>query len=601
MAKRGSFDFETYDWIHPLCCGLMTDDGETYFIEDETQRNPDYVAEQTLKLMLATHCYEWWAHNMGKYDGLFLSAAAKRLGWRQSAHIAAGRIIMLQLIPPGDNQRSLHIQDSYAVLPSRLKQVADDWDLPSKKLFTEDDYSIDVRKWDKQRLREGCLIDCKIVLEALAKVESVVEDWGGRLKATFSATALSVVKASLSEKHLEIPSHKRNRVTHLNRECRKGFYGARVEVLHHCPSFMLNEWDICSSYPWAMSQALPWHPIGVASEKAIAYLLDGNPKYEGLVEAQVTVPDMEYPPLPFRSKRGGIYFPHGTWQASFPAVELRYAMALGVKVQPIGGVIYTAETPFDDYVRRIYDLKRTAQGAVRTFAKLCLNGSYGKFGQKPEKEDLQMFASEADARNFIFENQGKCIPLSADMTALVVKRIVWSHHSHFAIASYITALARMKLHAAMQVSKGLAYVDSDSIHAASMDLLNSTSTRLDPTFGNDLGDWKLEIERYHGKFYAPKIYHLETAEGKHHYAAKGFPVNAEAFAKLIAREKVEVQRMQLCKMQVRRNNLKVERETDAKQWHGISRKRFAYKDGSTRPWHVSELFAGKHLKMLSPI
>jgi hypothetical protein len=180
----------------------------------------------------------------------------------------------------------------------------------------------------------------------------------------------------------------------------------------------------------------------------------------------------------------------------------------------------------------------------------------------------------------------------------------------------------MKLHAAMNSSKGLAYVDSDSIHAQYMGPPYSGYIHdfLRPTFGNALGEWKIELEDYSGRFYAPKIYHLSTGKieysglleddeefieedetVKHYYAAKGFPVNAEAFAKLIASEKVEVERMRLLKSQARSGGRDVQRVKDSKQWHGLSTKRRAFEHGETEPWHVSELLANKHQSMLSPL
>jgi hypothetical protein len=605
--QRGAFDFETWEWVNPFACALVwgdKDNRSSLFLKDAAPWKPDSFAEHALKTMAVIEpVADWWAHNMGKFDGLILSAAARRLGWKQQANIRGdGRIISLRLWPAA-SKRSFRLLDSYAVVPAKLAQAAEDFELPSRKLFTKDDYSVDARFWEATKLEQGCKTDATLVLELLDKVETLFASFGGQLKSTFSSSALSIVKAHLEDRGESIPDH-RSGLLELNMLARKAYYGARVEVLHHKPQALLSEWDVCSSYPWAMTQSLPWVPVG----KGSADKLLGDSAYEGLVEATVTVPDgSAYPCLPYRPATGGVYFPNGSWRAWFTAVELRYALADGCCVQPHDAILYKAASPFLDFVEDLYQVKSTAKGALRSFAKYCLNGCYGKFGQKPEKLDYVLFPDAYSASVFKLNNLGKCSQIGNDPTAVAVSKQVWNDHTHFAVAAYITAHARIKLHRAMVASNGLTYVDSDSIHAESLSLPASE-------FGNELGQWKTEIERMRGEYFAPKVYRLKesVAVGRHidkvvykdsekgHYASKGFPVDAASFQRLVARQSVEIERMRLFKSQVRSGGTDFARVKDSKVWHGISGKRRAFPDGSTEPWSVADLERKAHMRQLSP-
>jgi hypothetical protein len=611
--KRGYFDLEAYKWVFPLCCGILTDTDEEHFIHDKTHIKPDRIAEKALWWMYERpYISQWWAHNMGKYDGLFMSAAALRLGWSQTAALAGGnRVISLSLRPPG-SERAVEIYDSYALVPSALKAIAEDFDLPSKKLFTESDYKTDPRTWPVDKLEQGCLIDCRILQELLSRVDTLVGEWGGKVKRTFSATALGIVKADLKNNNRarkeisRLPNH--YDFNGVNQAVSSGYYGARVEVLHHMPREELIEYDVCSSYPAAMAQPLPWIPKGEIRGKAAKSAYHAGEAM--VIEATVSVSADSYLPcLPYRPDiKSGVFFPTGKWRGWFPANELRYAEKQGVRVTVHGGFAYTTESPFKDFIHKIYKIKsdKNTKGALRNFSKLLLNGCYGKFGEKPEKNMLVAFGTEEEAIKFQFENPGKAAPIHAtDERILSVTEEKWPTHAHYGIASYITAYARIALHRFLSESIRPAYCDSDSIHCVSWP----------GTTSNDLGALKVEIPRYFGEFFAPKIYRLtEPYCGKVHLAAKGFPVNPQSFETMLKsaehyqrtgkRDKlggVEVERMRLLKSQMRKGGLGVARVSQNKSWKGKSMKRRPLSDGATVAWTVEELQNKEHLKAVSPI
>lgn len=576
--KRGALDFEAWEWVNAKCCGLLWGKAENQkweLIVDESNLNPKSVAIRVLKFCEKVRkehgVNEWWAHNGGKYDFIFLLQAAAALQKNVNAAVAAGRIVALKI-------DSINFFDSMAVVPSSLRNAAQDFELKSSKIFTEEDYATDVRSWSANRLENGCKADCTIVLELLDKVETLFKEHGGKLKATFSSAALTIVKTKVNIPQVPID---------LNLVSKNAYCGGRVEVYNHAPKYNLGEWDINSSYPFSMCQTLPWAPKGFGKASNIL-----NEISEGIIDATVTVSDCFLPPLPYKSDGNGLFFPTGSWRGWFTGVELRYAHSLGVKIKAHSAIEFTAEQPFTEYVTELYELRKISVGAKKNFLKLVLNGSYGKLGMNFERENLVIFKNETDAIKAIHSNpEGTFRPLSANNWRFLAQKIIkWATHIHYACAAYITSFSRVLLHKFAAQCKGLAYSDTDSIHAH---WENKFST------GTQLGGLKLEIEKMSGKYFAPKIYEL-LYDDKKHFASKGFEVDEETFIKVIAGEVVTRETNRLAKRAMRFEATPA-REVSTRTWHGLSPKRYAYNDGSTRPWTVAELENEDFKRMRSPL
>lgn len=591
---RGAFDFETWEWVNPLLCCFIDAEGTRHSIHDKTHKHPNKVAEDALIYMHKRNdIKDWWAHNAGKFDGLLLSAAAKRLGWEQTATIAGGNRVITWSFRPPSSRHSVLVCDSLAVIPSKLGSIAKDFDLPSRKLFTEEDYATDTRTWREERLIEGCYIDCQLILEALDKVEALLGNWGGKLKHTFSSSAMSVVMNNLAEQNLELPELN----SEVNSYCRSGYYGARVEVFQHAPPFELTEYDINSSYPYAMTNELPWHFSGMVYGEEAREAFDAG--FAGIFEASICVRrisgGMAIPPLPFVTKAGGIYFPTGKWTAHFAANELHYARICGCDVSVMSGAIFSRGKPFDGFINAVYQLKQKSTGAIRNFTKLLLNGSYGKFGEKPEKSSLKVFPTLEAVIAYAEAHPMTLTPIGDDPTVCSVDVFKWPPNTHYAIAAYITAYARMHLHRLLTASDSPVYCDSDSVHCRRDGLPEHECHEL-------LGGLKREMPRGMGRYYAPKIYELRDLDsGKLHFACKGFPVEEKSFRRMIAGERVEKGRMQLAKQQLKKGGLTVARVVDNKRWLGMSMKRKALSATATVPWTVDELNSGLHFEQRSPI
>lgn len=527
---------------------------------------------------------DWYAHNGGKFDASFLLEAIQFLNWKATAHFAAGRIVILQV--SADNGMTLRLYDSMAIVPTALKRAAEDFQLESRKLFSDDDYSKDVRTWERIRLENGCRADCEIVLELLEKVESQLELEGGALKATFSSCALSVVQAQCGILDTR-------KWTRENTIARQAYCGGRVEIFRHMPQGLIDEYDINSSYPHSMTTALPWELVSTAWGAAEVAKI-WQEEYDGVIEATVKVRKNTYiPALPFIND--GVFFPIGEWRAFFTKRELVYAHDLGQleKLKVHSAVIYRARKPFETFVSAFYRLKSEAQGGARAFYKLVLNGAYGKFGQKPERENVIIFGSDDDALAYLDKAASDTTRvLSRNTMRFIAKsEFRWPKQTHYALAAAITAESRISLHRYLCAARNLSYCDTDSIHGKG-----------DFSTSNVLGGLKLELKDIEARYYAPKMYELHPKEGEAHYASKGFHVDAETFALAISGRQVKRENFRLLKSQLRDDN-HPRRVSQARAWSGLSMKRRALYDtidGETVPWTVDDLRNEKHRENVSP-
>jgi len=587
---KAAFDFETYNWtagepINPLCCGWVLENGEDYWLKRKPDESGHQFLTRVLERMLTfKHVTQWWAHNAGAFDCLFLVGVAVDNGWPWKAILAGASRVIGVVITIGDRQ--LDFYDSFALVPAALDHrskgkktdsecagscCACGFEL-SRKAFQAEHYSGDMRELSDETLKAGCLVDCQLVLELLAKIGSHFETWGGSVRRTFASSALTIVKADLDRKGLALCNHFDAPDT--NALAKRAYYGARNEVLHHMPSHPLRKYDINSSYPWGMAQTLPGKILEYSNDsKRVKQLYRRHNMLT--VKAKVTVPQMHLPPLPYATE-SNIFFPTGTWEAWFPANELRYAATWGVKVVPLEAIAYETWQPFKEFVEKVYATKRNSTGALRTFCKYVLNSCYGKFGENPERERILAFATEDEAMTYFDKCIDESPSIMGDPRFLMVTHEKYSKYSHYGIASYITAYARMRIHQYMSQAKNVAYCDNDSL-----DCENWPGVP-----GKELGELKLELDNFTGKYYAPKMYQLTPVNGgKVKLASKGFPVGEKEFNNSIASATDETQKVTFTRVRQLKTQLNagIDGTTlDArnvvllgivKRWKGLSQKR----------------------------
>ena len=199
-------------------------------------------------------------------------------------------------------------------------------------------------------------------------------------------------------------------------------------------------------------------------------------------------------------------------EAVLTTPEVQALIMEGCKIQFITSKWFRGEYLFAEFVDKYYSLKKEAEKiggeegkTIRAIAKMVLNSSYGKFGLHKARSVL---VKDPEIKKMIrgdgrFVINGKWYTKIDDL--IYTKEELTPRYS-VAIASYVTAYARMYLYQLMKQNKdGLTYTDTDSLHMTK-EIRSSTIIKLDEkklhfkTVGDELGQLKIEKEGY--------LYHL---------------------------------------------------------------------------------------------
>jgi hypothetical protein len=166
----------------------------------------------------------------------------------------------------------------------------------------------------------------------------------------------------------------------------------------------------------------------------------------------------------------------------------------------------------DDMFKIRQEAKASGNSALDYTQKILLNSSYGKWGQKRQKEQIV-----GNPQEDFFIEEGM-IP---DMvgSSSVYKKIVENDSPHIipSLSALITANARLVMHRYLLGTKPehIYYMDTDS-------LITDV-----PAFqvGDELGKFKLECEMTEFLAVLPKVYHFKYPSGRHCIKAKGLHLN----------------------------------------------------------------------------
>lgn len=341
-----------------------------------------------------------------------------------------------------------------------------------------------------------CRRDTEIVWHFVAKMLERYQALDLDLKATLPSMALQLFKRKFYRRDFTIlPAF-------LVDKYRAGYYGGRVEVYRFGPiDGPIRHYDVNSLFPSVMVEG------GFPDLERYRATKRPDWSQEGMADVTVTVPEMDYPPLPMRGAEDMVY-PWGTMRGMWPYPEIRQALDDGARIERVH-VAYEhgrRVTPFRDYIRFCYDQRSRADHALdNVLWKLMMNSLYGKFGQRPELDMIY------DDRFLKIESE----PSAAS-------NVIW--------AAYVTSLARVRLLRYLRQTSACYYTDTDSLF-----------TPDDLPTSKDLGALKLEgvyagMEAKGNKMYAITIgpeewvglpakervlYHEESPGRFTRYKAKG--------------------------------------------------------------------------------
>lgn len=432
-----------------------------------------------------------WGHNVGQADMVFLLPLLRRLLYRKKISgldpiYSGSRMILLHV--QINDRRSISFADTFPTFLAKLADVAVSFTSHKKG---ECAFDAPIRE-----LAEYNELDCIIPYDALSNIEKLWREAGGALKLTSASSALHLFRSKYLKKKI-------NNHGFINDLIRPWYLGGRTEVFNEFPTTShVEEFDIKSSYPRSMKEALPGDlKRTYAGREAVEWLKSGKDDRPYFADVTVTVDECAIPPLPMRHK-GKLYYPTGTFRGIFARPELELP---NVRIQRVHEVyVFEKRDDWAKYIDDSYKIKASSEkGSARyEWAKHRMNDAYGKMAQR------------TDQRAMVFSvEKGQEFEIVAPGAYLVDVEIKVPHQ-WVPMAAYITSLSRARWYygamAVISAGCGLMYGDTDSLH---VDGKLPENHKLD--VGGELGQWEAGKEVFPGaRYIQPKLYYLLRADPK---------------------------------------------------------------------------------------
>lgn len=463
--KIATFDFETDPFLYgripePFVAGFYSADigFKEFWGDDCAKMLVDFLAD-----LKEPHTI--YAHNGGKFDFFMMLKYLEN-----PIKIISGRIVKCKI--------GIHtLQDSYAIIPIALK-VFDKDDIDYRKLES------DVRDKHKPEILRYLKKDCTSLYTLVSKFN---ERFGPRL--TIGGTAI--------KKLIEYHPFKKTKETH-DLKFRPWYFGGRVETFE--TGILKDEWviyDVNSMYPHVMRNFQ--HPTGNRYLSTFSGILDKRGNISGLNGAQLyfaRIHCKQKNVFPLRVKGESLNFSIPEGEFLVTSHELKAALKRGlvsdVKVIEAHAPVETISFPdfVDVYSAEKIACKISGDRGGEIFAKLILNGSYGKFGQNPEHYYDYIFSDRSPNKfdeDLDKENKSESVwrlfHKSPGSDSIWRKKSLSKSYYDVATAASITGAARSILIAALAAADRPIYCDTDSIICRSLNM---------PLSETVLGSWKVE-------------------------------------------------------------------------------------------------------------
>lgn len=421
----------------------------------------------------------YYAHNGGGYD--FLYIIRYYMKEIKDILLISGRVVSFKLF-------ECEYRDSYAILPGKLKKLAESFECTNKKI-EYDDYE---EHKNKEKMIEYLKNDCVVLYEVILKFAISLKVLPvEKLKHTIASIAL--------EEYEKMTKRIRIKPSEYEDVIRKAYYGGRVEVYQRRCGHAYY-YDVNSLYPYVMM--VGEYPIGTShycsnNITARAYYYD---RKEGVYLVKIKVNKRKICPLPYRMVNG-LVFGYGEFTGWYTFPELDFHEQNGdIEIKEIKECIVwnnSSHELFKDYVNKYYTMKKNSKGAKKYVAKLLLNSLYGKFAQRREREVIVTDINNVKS-NLIRQISDGVYSAVVPSKSLKINPI-WS--------VYITSYARIYMYEILKEYEDyVIYTDTDSI---------ITTKEIDKELvdNEDIGKLKLESEINEGYFVSPKCYGLDTKEG----------------------------------------------------------------------------------------
>lgn len=363
---------------------------------------------------------------------------------------------------------------------------------------------------DQEAVRRYCCRDSEIVYLAVSQLQDILNHLGGELKATISGCAMDLYRRIYHKwPWIVLPEG-------INKAARKGYHGGRCENYATGLVEGVNAYDVTSLYP-ALMRVIRF-PLPQAMRFDLKPGITGEwQNWEGIVYADVEVPDCFTPMLPYK-KGSRSFYPVGRMEGAWPICEVLHAVDYGAKLHRVEWALGTDNT-FNPFVKFVEDLYKTRQFYLdecsinSNVIKLLLNSLYGRFGLEPEGGLYTMVHLEPDTDYEMLEGYTTHV-INDHVYAYGPKETTrYPDYANVFFAAQITGSGRMYLLDEM-VNQGekLIYCDTDSILTQGV-----IPTR------EGLGGWRCTMESGSADLLGPKEYALHNQIFGDAYHAKGIP------------------------------------------------------------------------------
>ena len=596
--KIGTIDFETYG---NEGIGIQNVYAGGWAINDAFKTNKFYYIDKeanSLDLVkniisdLANNKlidgYTFYAHNLGRFDSVFLIKACLLLEdivikpkWKEN------KILSITFINT-KNKCKFKVLDSIQMLNASLDKLSISFDIIHKKaifphsfvnkntLFyigdtphfhyfknlTINNYNqIKSNNWDLQAeslayLRKDVLGLLEIMTKFNEKIYNLYS-----LNITNFVTAPKLASAIFTSKFYNDSDDLKIKMIRGNveKEIRSAYYGGNVNVLVNKMDHGYY-YDMNSQYPFAMLNDLP---VGNPT-----FSTDTNlDNYFGFVYGEITAPDINRLRVPYiqlrDEKTDNIYCPRGTFSRFIFSEEIKEALKDGYSINIIYGYKFErGKNLFKDYIDNFYEIKKSTNDPVeKALSKLMLNSLYGKFGMKDiisnmkimDKKEANKITKNYNYSIFADLGQDKVLikyssKLPDSLTSLIKDKKDQMIENTLAtvsrkrgvpsavhISAAISAYARISINKFKNIPGNPCIMsDTDSV---------VLSKKLSPLLiGKELGQMKLEHEIEEGIFIRKKLYALKNNLNKVIIKSSGVnpaSLNYDKFKLLLAGESVK--------------------------------------------------------------
>lgn len=315
------------------------------------------------------------------------------------------------------SRNSFSILDSYAILPSSLAKLGEDFNvvtiktqfpykfaiqdhltyegsMPSINYYeniTESQYNdMFIKYWSfKDETIKYLKNDLYSLHEILvAANKRVFKDYNVNIRESITISGLAL--------HIYLKDFYNNNIPNINKlsiykDIKEAYYGGITEV-YKPRGNNLYYYDVNSLYPFVALNDMP----GLTCNKISFY--SDSPEIDtlfGFFYCRIETPLNDYLGLLPVRKASGLTFHLGIWEGWYFSEQLKFAKENGYKITVLKAYSFSREkNVFTNYVNKIYSIKSNPSNpAQKAMAKSLLNNLLGRFGinlEKPVTEVLSV-------------------------------------------------------------------------------------------------------------------------------------------------------------------------------------------------------------------